>query len=428
MADKTKPGFVKEIKRPKAGQVVASIGEELDITAGTITNPNDFFGKSDNDIVLQTREMDNLNPILYGLFQTRKLSLLALKREIIGEGIEADFVRDNFANIPSFHNKLSQILNAIKCGFSVTEIIWDEWEGSKWGIYNLLPRYQGKFIFSQSLNAKVFEDELKLLTKDNAENGISVNPFKFAVITYDEEYGNRYGNALYQKIYWPWFYIKNATKLYAIYVERFAAPLLKFSSESSIGTEDKAAIDNFIKNIKSATGIQLPNGIAFELVNAAQGGADSFEKFINQKKDEIAIAVVGQPSTVQSGGTGSYARDKVRENITRIDILGSDIRMCETFFNDRIIKPLVDLNFPNVTKYPKWRINKGVIGDSKIMAEVVTSLWKLKLPMTKKYAYETFGIPIPEKDDDLIESFQAPIGKQFSEVASVIDEISKLGI
>ena len=418
----------KEIKRPKGGRVVASIGSELDIKAGTLENPNDFFGKSDSDIVEQIRHMDNTNPTLYGLFQTRKLSLLALKREIIGEGQEADFVRANFAGIPKFHNKFNQILNAIKCGVSITEIIWDEWKGGKWGIYDLLPRYQGKFIFSRSKSPKIYEDELKLLTSDKSEEGIALNPYKFAVMTYDEEYGNRYGNALYQKIYWPWFFIKNADKFWSIYTERFAGPIPKFSSEGKIDTEDEEKLTYFIKHVKSASGIILPNGIAMELLQAAQGGAENYKEFINHHREEIAIGVIGQPSTVQSGGTGSYARDKVRENITRKDILGADIKLSETFFNDEIIKHMIDLNFANITDYPKWRINKGIIEDFDIMIDVIVKLHNLGVPITKNYIYETFGMPIPGEDDDLLPAPQPALGKQFSDVSAVFQELKGMGV
>ncbi len=424
MADEIK----KDLKKPPKGQAIAAIGEELDISAGTLENPNDFFGRTDKDIVLQCREMDNIDPILYGLFQTRKLSILSLKREIIGEGQEADYVRDNFAGIPNFHNKFSQILNAIKCGVAIIEIIWDEWEGGKWGIYDLLPRYQSKFIFRRNPSPKIYIDELRLLTEKKSEEGEVCLPFKYGVMTYDEEYGNRYGNALYQKIYYQWFYKKNATKFWSIYTERFASPIPKFTPEGAVDSKDEVTIKKFIKNIKSSTGILLPPGVALELLQAMQGGAESYEKFINQQKDEIAIAIVGQPSTVQSGGTGSYARDKVREKITRGDILGADIKMCETFFNDEIIKPLVDFNFPNVTEYPKWRINKGVIADLGIMIRVVEGLLKAGTPITQNYIFETFGIPIPREGDKLLKAYQAPIGKQFSDVNSVIEEIQKLGI
>lgn len=412
----------KDKKKPPAGEVAEALGETVGdsfMDFGLDTNPNDFFDSSNSGtIVEQVREMDNTDSRLFGLMQTRKLSILSLKREIIGDGAEADFVRDVFSQIPNFHNTFYQILSAIPCGFSVTELVWGEREG-RFVLEDLKPRYQGKFGFK--------DNELRLLTKDEPENGIQVHPDKFKVMTFMEEYGNRYGSALYHKVYWDWYFKRNSVQFWSIFTERFITPIVIATEEGGVGKENKKRIDAFIRNIRAATGVRVPKGVAISLLEASQNGVDSYEKFVNYLNKGQAIAILGQSSSVDDRKVGSYASDKVKENITRGDILGFDILMCETFVNDQIIKPLVEYNFPNVKECPKWRICKGRVEDLELMAKVVETLHKLGVKITTNYIYETFGIPIPDEGEEILEAPQlappAPKEEKFSEVMANVQKI-----
>ena len=414
MVNQIKPG-----SRPELGEVRAAQGKDLWLgynSFGQQVNYNTFFsGTRQYDLAAQTKEMDDSDPRLYGLTQTRKLSILSLKREIVGDGPEADFVRETLAGIPNFHMSFYGILSCIQCGYSVTELIWAVVNG-RFVIADMKARYPDRFTFSRP------DWELRLKTTSNMIDGEPVHPDKFKVLTFMEEYGDRWGQPLYQKIYWYWYLKKAVQKFYNIYVERFAGPLLTISGEMS--AEEKVIVDAFLAEVKAHTGCRLPKDCVPTIIEASQNGAATYESFMDYLDRGMAIAILGQSTRVDNRTVGSYASDAIADIVTRGDILGFDILMCENFFNDQIIKPLVDYNFANVKEYPKWRITKGRISDLNLAAQIIEKLIVLGLPVTKSYIYETFGIPIPQDDGDIL-IYNKPQalpfgGQQFSEQAKGI--------
>ncbi|MCK5615278.1 DUF935 family protein [Candidatus Pacearchaeota archaeon] len=396
-------------KKPKPGVVEAAGVEDY-----YEENLNDFFGNSDG-LVNQIRKMDDADPRLYGWSSTRVLAVTSLKREIMGEGAPADYARETFANIKNFNSKLYQILSGIKPGYAVIEIVWNK----EFNIIDLLPRHPDKFLFGK-------KNETRLITEDNTE-GVEVNPNKFAVMTFMEEFGNRYGSALYQKVYWYWFIKKNSVKFWALFTERFASPILTGKDIST--PADASTFDKFVKKLKSATGIKLPQGVVVEILEAQKTGTvTSYDTFLSYLDTSMAIAILGQTLTSDSGsGVGSYALGKIHENV-RIDILNADIMMIESFFNDNIMKLLIDYKFANVKEYPKWRIVRDKTINKKEFSEMLDIITnRTDLGIGKAWAYENLGIPVPKKDEDILKPSQSDTPK-LSEITGIIKEIKLLGL
>lgn len=383
-----------ESKPPKTGECGVCAGEDLykDFMELGQANYNTVGGSSE-DLVQKVEEMKNADPDFFGLLQTRTLSILSLERVIVGEGPEADFVREVFSRFENFHGTFFEILSAVSLGYSVTELVWEE-ENGKYIIDKLLVRYQEKFMFTET-------GELRIKDPDSTE-GIPTHPKKFAVMTFQGKYGNRYGNGLAKRVYWYWYFKKYGLKFWNIFTEKFANPWVVATGVNS--ADDAEQIDNFMEDLATMTGVRVSEGVVLELLQAKQSGVDTFEKLIDYLNRAIAVAILGQASSITSGQKGgSYASDKVREAITRGDILGSDILMCENFFNDQPIKWLVDANF-NTGNYPKLRIIQKEDVDKKLMAEVVEILSRTfsNLDIPKKWGKELFSIPEVEEGDKVL--------------------------
>jgi phage gp29-like protein len=385
----------KEEKKPQVGVVVSSLGNEVEAAQKEIQdNPNDFFGEqTEGNIVDQVNYMSGLDPLLTGFIDTRINAILSNKREIIGEGEPAKFVRENFSKIRRFDNKLRQLLKCISVGYSVPELIWSV-ENNKWWV-TFEPRHQGKFWFND------FGETF--LVSDKNPQGKKVTDIKFPVLTFNEEYGNKYGKGLYQNIYWYWFIKKNAATFWAVFTERFASPLVVAKKDGEIKKEVQDKIDGFIADIRNATSISIPESIAIEFLELKEArSTENFVAFMDFLNKSIAIAILGQVDT--SGvaqSSASYAR-AIIQNQVRQDIMLSDIIMLENFINDMIIRPLVDFNFSNVTDYPKWRVVINSIIDADTIKKLVESGHN-RIPI--KFISERFGIPIPDdlKKDEYLE-------------------------
>lgn len=372
----------------------------------TQPDPNDYFGKMDSGSCsadqVETMETEDIG--LFGLMQTRKLAVVGLDREITGDDAVADFVRDVFSGIPDFAGVIYDALDAIPAGWSVTELVWGR-NGERWVIKDLLSRYPGKFVFSHP------DWKLRLLTESEPSNGVDVHPHKFAVLTYGEKWGDRYGRALYQKVYWYWYMKKHSVKFWAIFSEKHGMPPVTARKEQGyegdIGAEGEAKVVNFMKNMRAGSWARLPDGIKIELIEAQRTGSIStYEKFLAYLDKKIAIGVLGQTLTSEAGDVGSYALGKVHE-LVRQDILAADITMLETWVNDQIIKPLVDYNFQGVTDYPKWRVIQSAPVDKKAMAEVYQILTQAGFKgIPVSHVHDLFGIPIPQDGEEVLQSAQ----------------------
>lgn len=412
---------------PPVGQVKVVTRDDYSryfLSGDVIENPNDFFGDSAalSDVIEQTDHMDETDPILAGLIQIRKTTLLAMPREIVGdEGPVTDFVRANFRGIKNMHSKIYQMLDCFKVGCSMAEMVWHP-RDNQWWIADLLLRKQTKFSFKKKKGFQPdgdYTDELRAKGDGYRNSGKKLPKNKFLVTTYDERYGNRWGMSLYHSLYWYWFIKRNILNFWQIFMENYVTPIVV--AKGTITDANVAArVDAFIQDIKNRMGIRIPDTLALEFIQAEQEGAKTYIDATRYFDKVMNFMILGQVGSLDSGTVGSFARDKVRDNVTRTDIVGCDVSMIESVFNDYMIPPLVDYNFANVTKYPKYRIVTGQATDVEVMLKVIRLAMELKLPLTEKFIYESFGMKQPEKGEDLIQypEVASGIGSNFSLVAS----------
>jgi phage gp29-like protein len=393
---------------PQKGQVKAIEREstwQYFLSGRVIENPNNFFSHTGalSNVIEQTNKMDETDPYLAGLIQIRKMTLLAKPREIVGEDSEVkQFVIENFAGITNMHSKLEQMLACLKVGCSMMEMIWHP-VGDKWWIVDLLSRKQTQFTFKKKKGFQPdgdYQDELRA-RESTLTDGKKLPPNKFLVTTFDEQYGNRWGISLYHRLYWYWFIKRNILNFWQIFLENYVTPIVV--AKGTV-TDDgvSSTLDSFIQNIKNRMGIRIPESIALEFVQAKQDGAQTYLDAVAYFDRAMAFLVLGNISVVDNGTSGSYARDRVKDKVTRKDIIGSDIAMLESVINDCMIPPLVDYNFANVTEYPKFRIIAGEVEDMEMMAKVIEIMSRLGLPITEKFIYETFGMKQPKEGDELL--------------------------
>jgi len=395
---------IEKTNKPESGEVVAARGEDIYKVynyTNVAVNPNDFFGDNNKkSIVDMIREMNAVDPRLWGMVATRKLAILKKPREIIGDSPEADFTREVFSNIKNFHQKLKAIMSAYDVGFSIGEIIWDTGQGSKWVIADILDRFQGKFVFGAK------EWELRLLTDTNSYEGIDLKEketHKWLVYSHDEQYGNRYGQSIYERVYWYWFLKRHASEFWNIFIERLASPVTIAKKTGILSTDENETINDFVKKLRAHTGIIIPDSVTIEFLQASQSGVKTYEEFVDYLDKGMAIAILGQTSSINNNQVGSYARDRVLDDL-RQDICDFDILGLESIINDYLIKPLVDFNFANVKEYPKWRI----VNDDKVdllnfanAMKIIRDAGHEKIPIS--FINKNMGIPeVTEEDTEVL--------------------------
>ena len=366
-------------------------------------NYNDFFsGVSGATTQEYIQKMESEDPhilINWGVVE----SILGYPREIDGDGEMADFVREQFSNIPDFNNLLSRILSAIKVGFCPVEIQWSESSSStrtfkRYGLRNIIDWSASQFIFG-----KKEPMELRIL-KPGEMDGVPVNEAtQFKVATYRPKYGNRYGTGLYHVLWWPFYFTTNAVKFWSIAVERFAAPIPIFSSDGKMDHDTSTACETFIKNMKSNEGLILENKVKFEVLTAYKEAGENFDAFIKYFNIQKALVLTGSTDHIEGESGGSLARSQVKAKL-RMDVCGQYIDFLEGFINDHIIKTLIDVNFSNVNPVdmPKWRIKVPETAENLnefIQAMAIAAKGGVEIP--NSFIMKKMGIPTAGKDEPL---------------------------
>lgn len=350
-------------------------------------------------------EMFRTDTHLAHLFEVRRNALVSNPYEIEAASDDArdqeiaEFVRDVFEDLRDFLQDLKELMSAVPRGFAVSEVMWGQRDGQV-VVEELRQRMQGRFAFG-------LENELVFLP--DGWHPEPVPDRKFLVHTYAPENENRYGSPVLSQCYWPYFFKKHGVKYWAIFQERFGLPFVVGKYKRGADDKEKAGLKEIIDTFRSDTGLLVPDDVVIELIEAkASSGTLTFEKFIAIMDRWQTKLVLGQILSTEEGQRGSMALG-IEHGRIRYEFARADAASVMGPINHDLIPWLVDFNFPNVKQYPEMQIVIEEAEDLQVRAErdkiIVVDM---KLPVAKRYLYETYGIPEPEEGDELLEIPSAP--------------------
>ncbi|HCE7155479.1 TPA: DUF935 family protein, partial [Pseudomonas aeruginosa] len=111
--------------------------------------------------------------------------------------------------------------------------------------------------------------------------------------------------------------------------------------------EEKATLLRAVTGLGHAAAGIIPETMAIDFQQAAQGSSDPFLAMMRQSEDAISKAVLGgtlTSTTSQSGG-GAFALGQVHNEV-RHDLLASDARQLAATLSRDLLWPLLVLNRP----------------------------------------------------------------------------------
>jgi phage gp29-like protein len=402
--------MAEETKKPKAvTDEIATIEKDFDIYLGWIRrleNPDPVLRTEAAGRGIKLYDEVDRDAHASSVLQQRILAIVGKEWEIIPgksanskqgatstdqDQLVADYVSSVLENC-NFDQARQEILKAILYGFYNIEIIWKV-ENGNLVISKLIGKHPRRFVFTP-------ERELHLITLQNMIEGEALPPRKFITFTYGDS-DNPYGRGLGQRIWWPVWFKKNGIKFWMIFLEKFGMPTVKGKYPS--GT-DKAMQDRLmeaIEAIQTDTGIKIPDSMDIEFLEAARAGTASYESLCEYMDKQISKAVLGQTASTE-GTPGKLGNDKLQGDVLQAGI-EADADLLDGCFNDNLIKWIVDYNFPGVTVYPKIKTYAHAKPDLTAQSAIdKTLIVDIGLPVTKNHLYETYGIPVPQEDDELV--------------------------
>lgn len=382
---------------------VATIEKDIDLFFGTlylniILNPDPVLITQSGGKGVKLYDDVDRDPHAGSVLQTRYLTVAGRDWDVISVSEDtkdqeiADFVKLTLENI-NFTQACQELLSAVLYGYSISEIIWEQ---NSTGVVptKIIGKHQYRFVFD-------LERKPRLLTPEDMIIGEELPDRKFIVFTYGSS-DNPYGKGLGQKLWWPVWFKKNGIKFWLVFLEKFGMPTTIGRYPPGTPKAQQQSLYDALKSLQKDTAIKIPDSMNVELLEASRGGTATYGEMCSYMDAQISKAVVGQTLTTEVVDKGSYAAATIHKQIMS-GILKADADQLEECLNDSLVKWIVDFNFPNIKKYPKFRFRLVDERDLKALAERDKMLHDVGVDIPDSYFREAYALPPVEKGEDVIE-------------------------
>ena len=344
-------------------------------------------------------EIEEKDPHLFSLMQTRKNTVLGLDWEVIPYSDEArdqeisQFVGDILYNLQDFEDALLDLLDAIGKGFAVSEIMWAI-ENAKAVPVALKWRHQKKFCYDDL-------DNLRLLTEENMSTGIEIPPNKFVINKYRARSGHASRAGVYRVCVWMYLFKNYTVKDWIAFAEVYGMPIRLGKYETGTSKEEKDALMQAVLQIGSDAAGIISKGTEIEFIEAIKQDGEVFKNLAQFCNTEMSKAILGQTLSSDIGDSGSYAASKTHAEV-RQDILESDCKGLSKTIRRDLIRPLVLFNFGDDSRLPYIKFHFEKPEDQEKEAKKYETLAGIGLPISTEHLYEKFGIPKPTAGQQLL--------------------------
>lgn len=373
-----------------------------DYIGSTLLNPDKILKTESSSRSVELYEDLLRDDKVGSTLQTRKLAVVGKEWDIVPASEKradqkvADYVKEVFLSC-NYDAARQSLLSGVVIGFKPVEIMWEYSEGHVW-IKEIIGRASRRFVFDT-------QRTMRMITLNNMVHGEELPDRKFLVFTNTSDNGSPYGDGLGRMLYWPVWFKKNAVKFWMIFADKFGSPTVVGKYPPGTAKPQQDDLLDALDAIQQESAITMPDNIAVELLEATRGGAaNTYESLCKFMNGSIAQVMLGQTLTSEIAGTGTYAASKTHEEVRQDYIRADADALCE-IQNNTLIRWIVDYNFPAVRAYPKVWIRTEPEEDLKPLADRDKILVvDIGVPVTKKYFYDTYGIPEPKEGEEIVEA------------------------
>lgn len=299
-----------------------------------------------------------------------------------------------------FIDALRGVFSALAFGFSVSEKVYTSIEVDgvrRVGLRALLTRDPRTFEF--------YTDAYGILSaiKQRANGGLQdVDQDRVVHCAHNAEMDRYYGQSELKAAYRSYYVKDVVSKLWPIYLERFAGGFLVANEPAAGPLSEKARgeLQALVRNARNVSGIVLPPGVELEAVMPAS--TDQYEKAIQFHDLAIAKALL-VPNLLgvsHTGQTGAYSQSQTQLEafMWHINALGQSFA---EVLNKQLFRDLGDQNWGDGT-YPDFRFKRGTMDDAKWLATTWASFVEANIAVStledESFLRKLLGMP-PRAED-----------------------------
>ncbi|AYP68710.1 hypothetical protein BpsS36_00004 [Bacillus phage vB_BpsS-36] len=344
------------------------------------------FNPSDFDLDVYDKMMKD-GQVRAGLTMI-KLSATARGFTITGDDEEtrkyAEFIDHNFEQLRgNMEDTVGEMLSAMEYGYSATEKVFDYKDGK-------IVLKKLKTLDPHSIRVKTNKfGDIEYIKQSIGSKQIKIPAQKILWYAHDKRFGNPYGNSILRTAYKHWFIKDKMYRFSNIAYERYGTPLLVGQVQDAKDVNKMTAL---LRKINGMTGLAISGG---DKVEAIQGSNADFVGIIEHHDRKIMESMLVPPMLLglSRGQSGSYALSGSQFDIfmIRLEALQRDLK---ALIEEEVIRPLIDLNFPNVKRYPSFNFKPIADKDIEKMARVFQMMIQLQVVSpSEDWIREELGFP-----------------------------------
>ncbi len=301
----------------------------------------------------------------------------------------ADYCREVLAGVHAFPEMLQHLSLALGRNIAIGEIIWDVVGGDLRPV-ELIPIDFTRIVFDEF-------DQPRILTQDNDRDGIELAPNKFIVHTPHNVSGHPQRGGLLRVTAMAYLAKNLALKDWMIFAEVFGMPVRIARYEPTATAEEKRELIAMLESLGSNAAGIFSRAVELQVIESkrAVSGAP-YERLIDYLNREISKAWLGQTLTTDiTGQSGSIAAARVHETVRR-DILVDDLRKEARTIRRDLLGPMTRLRFGPEVPVPLFRRRLEPPRDLKQFVDVLgVAVNQLGVDVPADWVRSTLGIPDP---------------------------------
>lgn len=345
-------------------------------------------------------EMEEKDAHLASVLQTRRLAVLGLEWQVedASDAAEdkkiAEFCREALEDL-ELEDLFTHLLGAVGQGYAAAESRWESGAKALIKGFNLI--HPKNLSFVNSLTPLV-------ITEDNFQ-GVEPKPFQLVYHRAAAKSGHDTRNGVLRVCAYMYLFKNYSLKDWVVFNEIFGMPLRLGKYEPSATPADREALRAAISSLGSDAAGIISKSTEIEFVEASgrlSGITNPYQVMAFFCNREISKAVLGQTLTTDTEGTtGTFAAGKVQDGV-RGDLLEADVKTLAKTVRLQILRPLVGFNFGWDKSIPGFGFNIAEDEDLKAVAETYQIIAAMGYPISVQHISERFGIPVPQKDELLV--------------------------
>jgi phage gp29-like protein len=358
------------------------------------------------------RELEEKDTDAAGALEKLKLSVTGRSRRMVPADesqLALDIANDIETQMEEagLDSALDFILDFPGYGVTISELIFDV-SASQVKLLEIHDCPQELFRFNGYLQPPI--GPLRLMQNQfDISGGDLVREDKFLVATYRPRARNRRGRPLYRSVFWDSWFKRNVKRFWLRIAEKGNGSVVAMYPQGATEEEKTRAVA-MAEAVLNAVASAVPENAKFVealLKGARTQSPDVFKALAEECKFSIVRRILGQTLTSfgNEGGTGSRSLGETHAEVEE-ERSKELAKQLEKLINAKIVHPLGVWNYGPNAPLPRWTIDKEPSTDLMERSEIDDRLQQMGLPIGKKYAHETYGIPEPANEKDVMQRAQ----------------------